>query len=86
MRNAGSISTFPDLIYKGVYEKIVRMAAETSTIDFENMLKFEPVKGCANEYIIRAKKPFRHVRSEEKMSPSDWDKFEKDIAEFKQSP
>jgi hypothetical protein len=63
-----------------------RMIAATFAEDFEKTLKFEPIKGQANKYIIRARKPFRRVSSKERMSPADWDKFEKDITAFKQVP
>lgn len=61
------------------------MTAKTLVENFETTLKFEPVKGCASGYVIRAKKSFRLINPKEKMSPADWDKFEKDIAEFKKT-
>lgn len=56
------------------------MVATLFIENFDNTLRFETVKGRVNEHIIRTKKPPRRS-SKEKMSPADWDKLEKDIAD-----
>ena len=61
------------------------MTTATFSEDIEKTLKFEPIKGRLNEYVIRAKKPLGDTRQKDKMSAADWDKFEKDIAIVRQS-
>lgn len=63
------------------------MATATIVEEFDKAFVFTPVKGHANEFVIRPKAPRRNGHAEEKMSPADWDKFEKDIADaFEQVP
>jgi hypothetical protein len=50
-------------------------------------LEFAPVIGHANEYDIRSKFPGHNAHPKTEMTPADWDKFEKDIADaFEQLP
>ena len=53
--------------------------------DFNEAFEFTPVEGHSNESVIHSK---AHGRPAEKeMTPADWDKFEKDIADaFEQVP
>jgi hypothetical protein len=63
------------------------MSAATVVEDFKEAFEFAPVEGRANEYVIHSKTPRRNGHAEKKMSPADWDKFEKDIADaFEQVP
>ena len=56
---------------------------ETATFvkEIDKVFRFAPVKGRANEYVIRSKTPRDNGHVEKEMSPADWDKFEKDIAQ-----
>jgi murein endopeptidase len=55
--------------------------------DFATALEFAPVIGHANEYAIRVKAPSQNGHVKNEMTPADWDKFEKDIADaFEQDP
>ena len=63
------------------------MGTATFVGDFDEVFEFAPVKGRANESVIHPKTPRRNGHAEKEMSPADWDKFEKDIADaFKQVP
>jgi len=63
------------------------MSAATLAQEFSKALEFAPVEGRSNEYVIRAKLPHRNGNAEKEMTPADWDKFEKDIADaFEQVP
>ena len=63
------------------------MGTSTFVEDFDKAFEFAPVKGRANEYVIHPKTPRRNGHAEKEMSPADWDKFEKDIADaFEQVP
>ena len=63
------------------------MGTATFVEDFDKAFEFAPVKGHANEYVIHPKTPRRNGHVEKEMSPADWDKFEKDIADaFEQVP
>ena len=63
------------------------METATTVKDFDKAFEFAPVKGHANEFVIRSKTARRNGHAEKEMSPADWDKFEKDIADaFEQVP
>ncbi|MCW5555478.1 MAG: hypothetical protein KIS67_25360 [Verrucomicrobiae bacterium] len=55
--------------------------------DLNKAFEFTPVKGHANEFVIRSKTPRPASNAETEMTPADWDKFEQDIADaFEQIP
>lgn len=63
------------------------MSSATLVQEFSKTFEFTPVEGRANEYVIHAKIPHRNASAEMEMTPADWDKFEKDIADaFEQVP
>jgi hypothetical protein len=63
------------------------METVTFVEDFDKTFEFAPVKGRANEFVIHSKTPRHNGHAEKEMSPADWDKFEKDIADaFEQVP
>lgn len=63
------------------------MSAATLVGDFNEAFEFAPVEGRSNDYLIRAKVPHRNGNAAKEMTPADWDKFEKDIADaFEQVP
>ena len=63
------------------------MSAATLVKELNEAFKFAPVTGHANEYVIHAKTPGRNASAGMEMTPGDWDKFEKDIADaFEQVP
>jgi hypothetical protein len=63
------------------------MGTATIVEDFDKAFELTPVKGHANEYVIRPKTARPGGHAENEMSPADWDKFEKDIADaFEQVP
>jgi hypothetical protein len=63
------------------------MSAATLVEEFNEAFKFAPVTGHSNECVIHAKTPRRAASAEMEMTPADWDKFEKDIADaFEQVP
>ena len=49
--------------------------------DFGTPLEFAPVTGHSSVYDLRSKATGKHSHAENEMSPADWDKFEKDIAD-----
>jgi hypothetical protein len=49
--------------------------------DFGTPLEFAPIIGHANEYDIRSKSAGHNGNPDNEMTPGDWDKFEKDIAD-----
>ena len=54
--------------------------------DLKKAFEFTPVKGRTNDFVIHAKAPRTDSNAQE-MTPADWDKFEKDIADaFEQIP
>jgi len=57
------------------------MEAATLLEDFGTPLEFAPIIGHANEFDIRSKAPRHNGHSQNEMTPADWDKFEKDIAD-----
>jgi hypothetical protein len=63
------------------------MSAAISVEDFKEAFEFTPVNGRANEFVIHSTIPLRNGHTEKEMTPADWDKFEKDIADaFEQVP
>ncbi len=63
------------------------MSSATLVEDFSEAFEFTPVKGHSNDFVIRARIPRRNGNAEKEMTPADWDKFEKDIADaFEQIP
>ena len=63
------------------------MGSAPIVADFNEAFEFAPVEGRSNDYVIRAKIPHRNGNTEKEMTPADWDKFEKDIADaFEQVP
>lgn len=63
------------------------METATSVEDFREAFEFAPVEGRANESIILSKAPRLNGHAGNEMTPADWDKFEKDIADaFEQVP
>jgi hypothetical protein len=62
------------------------MGTSTFVEEFKDELKFEPVHGQPNTFVIRP----RNVQPEsvkEEMTPEDWNEFERQIADaFEQIP
>ncbi|MGA2436752.1 MAG: hypothetical protein ABSG25_15865 [Bryobacteraceae bacterium] len=62
------------------------MGSATIVEDLKKAFEFTPVKGRTNDFVIHAKAPRTDSNAQE-MTPADWDKFEKDIADaFEQIP
>jgi hypothetical protein len=63
------------------------MATTTILEEIDKAFVFTPVKGHANEFVIHPQNSPPQRSCRKKMSPADWDKFEKDIADaFEQVP
>lgn len=55
------------------------MGSGTFVDDFKQGLEFTPVEGRPNLYSIRPRRANRSAELE--MTPEEWDKFEKDVAD-----
>jgi len=75
------------LAWTALADYTLGMSSATLVEDFKAFVEFLPVEGRPNAWIIHPKINRPCCRAETEMTPEDWDKFEKDIADaFEQVP